>query len=125
MTPRDPSVNRLAKKAKRGFRGYPLATIAFYGPTNELASKVAVAIILKADAEPVAIQRWFGNGPDVRMDPIIAAAILTMLAEHKALTVVMTRGIIGCPHEEGIDYPEGTPCPACPFWKDRDRWKDV
>jgi hypothetical protein len=125
MTPHDPSIKRLEKKARRGFRGHPLATIAFYGPTNELASKVAVAIIPKADAEPVALERWFGDGPDVRKDPIIAAAILTMLEEHKALTVVMTRGVIGCPHEEGIDYPEGTSCPTCPFWKDRERWQDA
>jgi hypothetical protein len=30
--------------------------------------------------------------------------------------------IIGCPHEEGIDYPLGSTCPLCPFWKDKDRW---
>jgi len=34
--------NELAKRAKRGFRGYPVATIAFYGPSPERASKVAV-----------------------------------------------------------------------------------
>jgi hypothetical protein len=30
--------------------------------------------------------------------------------------------IIGCPHEEGVDYPEGQSCPRCPFWAHRDRW---
>jgi hypothetical protein len=34
----------------------------------------------------------------------------------------MADRIIGCPHEEGIDYPEGEECPLCPFWKGRDRW---
>jgi hypothetical protein len=24
--------------------------------------------------------------------------------------------------EEGIDYPEGSKCPECPFWADRDRF---
>ena len=43
----------LEKRAKQGFRGYPIATIAFYG-------------------------------------------------------------IIGCPHEEGTDYPEGKSCPSAP-----------
>jgi len=51
----------LEKRAKQGFRGYPIATIAFYG-------------------------------------------------------------IIGCPHEEGTDYPEGKSCPQCPFWAGRDRF---
>src|SRR5712692_4405008 len=30
-------------------------------------------------------------------------------------------GIIGCPHEEGIDYPEGKSCPQCPYWARRAR----
>jgi len=38
-----------------------------------------------------------------------------------AKSVVMTDRIIGCPHEEGIDY-EGSTCPDCPFWVGRDRW---
>jgi hypothetical protein len=63
----------LPKKAERGFHGYPIATIAFYGPTDKLATKVA-------------------------------------------------DGIIGCPHEEGVDYPEGKYCPQCPYWAGRDRW---
>jgi hypothetical protein len=25
--------------------------------------------------------------------------------------------VIGCPHEEGIDFPEGQECPYCPFWR--------
>jgi len=28
-----------------------------------------------------------------------------------------TGGNIGCPHEEGLDFPEGEDCPFCPFWK--------
>src|ERR1700758_5583094 len=34
----------LGRKVKQGFRGYPIATIAFYGPTAEIASKVVVGI---------------------------------------------------------------------------------
>jgi hypothetical protein len=33
----------------------------------------------------------------------------------------MTDGIIGCPHQEGIDY-EGEWCPFCEFWHGRDRF---
>lgn len=29
--------------------------------------------------------------------------------------------VFGCPHEEGIDYPEGASCPHCPYWAGRDR----
>ncbi|MDB5396087.1 MAG: hypothetical protein JWM91_3593, partial [Rhodospirillales bacterium] len=33
---------RISKKARRGFRGWPVATIAFYGPDLSRASKVTV-----------------------------------------------------------------------------------
>ena len=52
----------LKKKASHGFQGYPVATIAFYGPDDKRASKVAVGIVYAADAEPAALERWFGRG---------------------------------------------------------------
>jgi hypothetical protein len=47
---------------------------------------------------------------------------LAFIREHQVLTVTSVDRIIGCPHEEGIDYPEGQPCPQCPFWRHRDRF---
>jgi hypothetical protein len=52
----------------------------------------------------------------------IATAMLTFVEQHGARTVVVSDRIIGCPHEEGIDYPEGQKCPQCQFWANRDRW---
>ncbi|MBE7557116.1 MAG: hypothetical protein HS126_39270 [Anaerolineales bacterium] len=43
--------------------------------------------------------------------------IQQFIARHGAKNVVITDGVIGCPHEEGIDFPEGEDCPFCPFWK--------
>jgi len=45
----------LKKKARRGFRGYPVATVAFYGPDNTRATKVAVGIVPGEGAEAVKI----------------------------------------------------------------------
>jgi hypothetical protein len=112
----------LKRKARRSFRGYPIATVAFYGPDNTRASKVAVAILNTQDAEPAALERWFTEEDDVRTDPAVGAEILRFVQDHGAKSVVMTDRIIGCPHEEGIDYPEGQACPQCPFWTHRDRW---
>ena len=44
------------------------------------------------------------------------------LKAHGVRSIGMFDRIIGCPHEEGIDYPDGQACPACPFWAGRDRW---
>src|SRR5215217_1906238 len=40
---------RLGKKAKRGFRGFPVGTIAFYGPDDRRATKLVAAVIAKED----------------------------------------------------------------------------
>jgi hypothetical protein len=44
-------MNKLKKKAKQGLHGYPVATIAYYGPDDVRASKVSVGIILDEDNE--------------------------------------------------------------------------
>jgi hypothetical protein len=97
-------------------RQFPVATIAFYGPDDKTTTKIAVGIVEKeGDEKPIALQRW--AGPDVASDPQVHAEIKAFIQEHKAKSVVITDGVIGCPHEEGIDYPLGEDCPFCPFWK--------
>lgn len=117
---REPTV--LQKKARRGDRGYPLATVAYYGPDESRASKVAVGIIPFAGAPASELKRWTSETTDVRRDATINAEILAFVTAHAAKTVAMTPGIIGCPHEEGVDYPADQTCPQCPYWESRDRW---
>ncbi len=117
-----PSQSPLKKKARRGFRGYPVATLAFYGPDDTRATKVAVGIVTTEGAEPVVLERWFGEDQDVRTDSNIGLDIVQFIERHGVKSVVMPDRIIGCPHEEGVDYPEGQVCPRCPFWAHRDRW---
>ena len=114
--------NPLQKKARKGFRGYPVATVAYYGPDNKTALKVSVGIILEEGTEPTYMERWILGQGDVRMDPIINKQIMEFISKYPVRSVVITDRIIGCPHEEGIDYPEGSICPKCPYWTHRDRW---
>ena len=115
------TIKTLRKKAKKGFRGYPIASIAHYGPNDKKATKVVVSIVAYEDAEPEPVRKWFSE-EDVRNDENIFREIKEFLSSNGAVSVVMPDRIIGCPHEEGIDYPEGEECPQCPFWKGRDRW---
>ena len=95
-----------------GFHGYPVATVAFYGPTDKLATKVAVSIILTEESGPDYLQRWFSAGElDVRRDAAIGEQVMGFLKKHAPRSTVIADRIIGCPHEEGTDYPEGTSCP--------------
>jgi len=71
----------------------------------------------------VIIHRYFSNtGARYAID--IQESILARRREHDARSLVMMEEFFSCPHEEGIDYPEGGSCPQCPFWKDRDRYAD-
>ena len=99
-----------------------MATIAYYGPDNKRASKVAVGILEEEHGPVTAMERWFSDEGDVRADDSILQAILDFIKDRSVQSVVMADRIIGCPHEEGKDYPEGEKCPQCPFWATRDRW---
>jgi len=122
MTKRIETGNKLRKIARKGFRGYPVATVAYYGPDDKRASKVAVGIIEHAGGDPSFLERWYSERGDVRVDPDIGRQILEFIQHHGARSVVIADRIMGCPHEEGKDYPEGSACPACPFWANRDRF---
>src|SRR5262249_59706522 len=112
--------NGCTKEPKEDF-GYPVATVALYGPDDTRATKLAVGIVPAEDADVSDLRRWFSKGADIRNDTGVAEEVLAFIDAAGARSIVMTDRIIGCPHEEGIDY-EGPTCPVCPFWAGRDRW---
>jgi hypothetical protein len=118
---RGQALKRIGKKAKKGFRGFPVATIAFYGPNHARATKIAVGITMAEDQETAGLRRWASEEVDVRVNPTVAVEVLSFIERFGVKSVVMTDRIIGCPHEEGIDY-DGPKCPFCPYWAGRDRW---
>ena len=112
----------MKKKADRGFKGYPVATVALYGPTAELATKMVVSIVKDEGEDPDPLERWFSEGKDIRRDAVVGLKVEAFLRRHPVRSVIAADRIIGCPHEEGIDYPLGEWCPQCPFWAGRDRF---
>ena len=91
---KDRFVHRLRKKAKKGMRGWPDATIALYGPDLDRASKVVVSIIPSEHANVGEMRKWHLDVGDVRNDPGIAEEMLAFMATHGVLSVVMTDRII-------------------------------
>ena len=104
-----PSSPWLRRKAKQGFHGYPLATIAFYGPTATLATKVVVSIVRDESNNPDPLERWLSEDTDVRSDPAIGNKIFAFLKEHGAKSVIATDGLIGCPMKKASTTPRGNP----------------
>jgi hypothetical protein len=118
----DRSINRLAIMAPRAIRGYPLATVAGYGPDDRRVTKVVVSIRLLEDADAdMEMRKWFVETGDARTDPVVVAELLEHLEANGVKSVAMVDRVFGCPHEEGVDY-EGEYCPVCTFWIGRDRF---
>jgi hypothetical protein len=111
------------KKVNKGHKGHPIATIALYGPTNNVASKIVCSIINHEGAEPEPMRKWTSK-KDIRKSEKTMEEVLMFIQENDAKTVAMLDKIIGCPHEEGIDYPDGEACPDCKYWKNRNRFTD-
>ena len=114
-------ISVLRRAAHRGDQGFPMGTIAFYGPDDRRASKVVLGIIQYDGAEPV-LYKWTSETGDLRRNNPVLQAILNQIRDHGVKSVAMLDRIFGCPHEEGIDYPEGQACPQCVFWQGRNRF---
>jgi tetratricopeptide (TPR) repeat protein len=116
----------LRNRAKKGFLGYPVATIAFYGPDDRRATKVALGIVFDEDDDTRReMNRWFSAKGDIRRDAAVFEAMFRLTQSRGVRSVAMPEEILGCPHEEGVDYTEGESCPQCPFWAGRERPLDT
>ena len=83
---------------------------------------MAVGIVRREGQETDPLERWQSTESDVRFDQELCGSISEFIAAHHVKSIVMSPGIIGCPHEEGVDYPLGQKCQACPYWANKDRW---
>jgi hypothetical protein len=68
------------------------------------------------------MRTWSSDATDARQDPAIAGELADWLRSQGIKDTVSYDRVIGCPHEEGIDYPMGRTCPRCPFWAGIDRF---
>ncbi|MCE9606764.1 MAG: SEC-C domain-containing protein [Planctomycetia bacterium] len=92
---------------------YPLATVAYYGPDDRVTTKIVVGVFPRVGAEAI-LERWVGT--NVTNNPKVKRQIKDFLDKRHVKNVVTSDGNLGCPHEEGQDFPQGEDCPFCPFW---------
>ena len=93
---------------------YPIGTVAMYGPDDKTTTKIAAGVIVHDGAEAI-IQRWVAT--NVTTNPKVQQEMKELFLQHCVKSVAMSDGNMGCPHEEGMDFPHGEDCPFCPFWK--------
>ncbi len=111
----------LTKKAIKGNKGFPIATIAYYGSSNKIATKIACGIIKFEGADVEPMKKWLST-MEIRNSEKVLSEVLSFIGEQEVKSVIVNEQIMGCPHEEGIDYEEGKSCPKCSYWAGRDRF---
>ena len=104
---------RISRSAK-GPPRFPVGTVALYGPDDKTTTKIAAGVIRHEGAELI-LKRWMAS--DATTSPKVQQELQEFFAQHGVRSVVMSEGNMGCPHEEGEDFPVGEDCPFCPFWK--------
>jgi hypothetical protein len=92
---------------------YPIGTVASYGPDEKITTKITAGVIMSPTAEPI-LMRWMAS--DVATSPKVRQEMMAFFEQHGVRSVAMSEGNLGCPHEEGEDFPEGEDCPFCPSW---------
>ncbi len=92
---------------------YPIGTVALYGPDDVTTTKIAASVIKDKNAQPI-IKRWVSS--NIVNNVKVKKEIQQFFMNHGVESVVVSEGNMGCPHEEGPDFPHGEDCPFCPFW---------
>ena len=82
---------------------YPMGTVALYGPDDKTTTKIAAGVLLNANAEPI-IQRWVST--NIMNNAKVQKEVQEFFTRHGVKAVAMSDGNMGCPHEEGLDFPE-------------------
>ena len=118
--PRQKNLARERRKSRTTSTNRPILTIAQYGPDNKTVTKVVASVVSSRNGRVFALRRWMGA--DVAVSEKVWSELIEFVDTQPVANVVITKGVAGCVHEEGEDYPKGQSCPFCPFWAHRDRW---
>ena len=102
------------RKVLREKKGLPIGILTYFGPDNKTITKIVAIIVEKSNVEPL-LRKWIK--PEILSDPGVATEIGQYFLDHNTKDIVIAEGVLGCPHEEGVDYPKGEDCPQCPYWK--------
>ncbi len=97
---------------------YPIGTVALYGPNDQITTKIVAGVIERDGADPI-LERWMGT--NIKDSPKVKRQMQEFFKKHEVKSVAATDRNIGCPHEEGLDFPHGEDCPFCPYWKGKQR----
>lgn len=87
----DKAKKRIAKQVKKGFHGYPLVSLEYFGKTPDSATEVVISFTEEEGADPQ--KQTFVSGGDAREDETIQSTLLKIIERADAKTVTEIDGI--------------------------------
>ena len=87
----DKAKKRIAKQVKKGFKGYPQLSLAYFGKISDIATEVVVTFTLAEGAEPQ--EQKFVSENDVREDETIQSVLVKIIDRAGANSVLETEGV--------------------------------
>ena len=87
----DKAKKRIAKQVKKGFHGYPLVSLEYFGKTPDSASEVVISFTEEEGAEPQ--KQTFVSDGDAREDETIQSTLVKIIERADAKTVAEVDGI--------------------------------
>jgi hypothetical protein len=92
---------------------FPYGTLVYFGPDATNVTKIVAVVIKAQDSNPI-LKSW--SGPEIISNQNALSEIGHFFIKYQVDNIIMTHGIVGCPHIEGVDYEVGEGCPYCPYW---------
>jgi hypothetical protein len=87
----DKAKKRIEKLVKKGFKGYPMVSIEYFGATADAATEVVMTFTLEEGAAPQA--QKFLSKSDAREDETIQSVLVKTIERTDASTVAQVDGV--------------------------------
>jgi hypothetical protein len=88
----DKSKKRIEKRVKRGFQGYPMVTITYYGDNESKATEVVVGFIQEEGS--AALEEKFVTEGEIREDTTVQTTIIKIIDRVEAKSVSLNEGVV-------------------------------
>ena len=87
----DKAKKRISKLVKKGFKGYPLVALEYFGQTADSANEVVITFTLEEGAAPQ--EQKFACETDARNDETIQSILVKIIERADAMTVSQKEAI--------------------------------
>ncbi len=84
----------LIKKVRKGNKGFPMVTIAYYGLNNKIATKIVCGIIKYEGAGAGPMKKWFST-TEIRNSEKVLSEVLSFIGEQEVKSVAINEQIMG------------------------------